>query len=84
MHMAPPKIRTAPRLRVVADMPAELSDRPIQRPTGLVEEVYTRVRAEIMSLAIPPDTRVPAREDAAPAVSIPAGAARREDVPTPG
>lgn len=58
MHMAPPKIRTAPRLRVVADMPAELSDRPIQRPTGLVEEVYTRVRAEIMSLAIPPDTRV--------------------------
>lgn len=32
--------------------------RPIPRPAGLVEEVYTRVRAEIMSLAIPPDTRI--------------------------
>jgi DNA-binding GntR family transcriptional regulator len=59
MGMAPPKNQTEPRLRVVADnAAAELSARPIHRPTGLVEEVYTRVRAEIMSLAIPPDTRV--------------------------
>ena len=57
--MAPPKNQMPPRLRVVAENgAAELSAQPIQRPTGLVEEVYTRVRAEIMSLAIPPDTRV--------------------------
>ncbi len=56
--MAPPKNQTPSRLRLVTEAPAELSDRPIQRPTGLVEEVYSRVRAEIMSLAIPPDTRV--------------------------
>jgi DNA-binding GntR family transcriptional regulator len=58
VRMTPPKTRTTPRLRVVPASPAELSGQPIQRPTGLVEEVYTRVRAEIMSLAIPPDTRV--------------------------
>jgi len=57
--MAPPKNQERPRLRVVSDAETvELSARPIQRPTGLVEEVYTRVRAEIMSLGIPPDTRV--------------------------
>jgi DNA-binding GntR family transcriptional regulator len=56
--MASPKNDSKPRLRVVPDAaPAEMA-RPIQRPTGLVEEVYTRVRAEIMSLAIAPDTRV--------------------------
>lgn len=55
--MAPPKNQNTPPLRLVSDA-GELSDRPIQRPTGLVEEVYARVRAEIMSLAIPPDTRV--------------------------
>jgi DNA-binding GntR family transcriptional regulator len=37
---------------------AETPAGPIPRPAGLVEEVYTRVRAEIMSLAIPPDTRI--------------------------
>lgn len=30
----------------------------IRRPAGLVEEVYTRLRAQIMSLKIPPDTRI--------------------------
>lgn len=32
--------------------------RPIARPSGLAEEVYRRVRADIMSLKLPPDTRV--------------------------
>ncbi|MBW8708599.1 MAG: GntR family transcriptional regulator [Alphaproteobacteria bacterium] len=36
----------------------EASDRLIARPSGLAEEVYRRVRADIMSLKIPPDTRV--------------------------
>lgn len=36
----------------------EAADRPIARPSGLAEEVYRRVRADIMSLKIPPDTRV--------------------------
>src|SRR3569833_3654409 len=59
LAMAPPKNQERPRLRVVSDAETvELSARPIQRPTGLVEEVYNRVRAEIMSLGIPPDTRV--------------------------
>ena len=34
------------------------TDRPIVRPSGLAEEVYRRIRADIMSLRIPPDTRV--------------------------
>jgi DNA-binding GntR family transcriptional regulator len=34
------------------------TDRPIARPSGLAEEVYRRIRADIMSLRIPPDTRV--------------------------
>src|SRR3569833_2378769 len=58
LAMAPPKNQERPRLRVVSDAETEeLSARPIQRPTGLVEEVYTRVRAELLSLGIPPDTR---------------------------
>src|SRR5437868_3424526 len=32
--------------------------RPIVRPSGLAEEVYRRIRSDIMSLRIPPDTRV--------------------------
>jgi DNA-binding GntR family transcriptional regulator len=56
--MASPKNDANPRLRVVPDASPAAMARPIQRPTGLVEEVYTRVRAEIMSLAIAPDTRV--------------------------
>ena len=36
----------------------ETADRTIARPSGLAEEVYRRVRADIMSLKIPPDTRV--------------------------
>ncbi len=31
---------------------------PIRRPAGLVDEVYNRVRADIMSLKIAPDTRI--------------------------
>jgi DNA-binding GntR family transcriptional regulator len=34
------------------------ADRPIARPSGLVEEVYRRIRADIMSLKLPPDTGV--------------------------
>jgi DNA-binding GntR family transcriptional regulator len=32
--------------------------RPITRPSGLAEEVYRRIRSDIMSLKLPPDTRV--------------------------
>jgi len=32
--------------------------RPISRPSGLAEEVYRRIRSDIMSLRLPPDTRV--------------------------
>lgn len=53
--MAPPK--PSSRLKAVSsDEPASL--RPIQRPAGLVDEVYNRVRDDIMSLKIPPDTRI--------------------------
>ena len=34
------------------------ADRLIARPSGLAEEVYRRIRADIMSLRMPPDTRV--------------------------
>jgi DNA-binding GntR family transcriptional regulator len=33
-------------------------DRLIARPSGLAEEVYRRIRADIMSLKLPPETRV--------------------------
>ena len=36
----------------------EAADGPILRPSGLAEEVYRRIRADIMSLKIPPDSRV--------------------------
>src|ERR1041385_3913834 len=32
--------------------------RPITRPSGLAEEVYRRIRSDIMSLKLPPDTRI--------------------------
>ena len=31
---------------------------PLQRPSGLVEDVYNRIREDIMSLKIPPDSKV--------------------------
>ena len=34
------------------------ADRPIARPPGLADEVYRRLRADIMSLKLPPDSRV--------------------------
>jgi len=34
------------------------ADRPIARPPGLADEVYRRLRADIMSLRLPPDSRV--------------------------
>ena len=52
--MAP--IKPFPRLKAVADEPA--AAKPIQRPAGLVDEVYNRVRDDIMALKIPPDTRI--------------------------
>jgi DNA-binding GntR family transcriptional regulator len=36
----------------------DVADRQIARPSGLAEEVYRRIRADIMSLKLPPDTRV--------------------------
>src|SRR3569623_3385308 len=36
----------------------EPADRQIARPSGLAEEAYRRIRADIMSLKLPPDTRV--------------------------
>jgi len=36
----------------------EVADKAIPRPSGLAEEVYRRIRADIMSLRLPPDTRV--------------------------
>jgi DNA-binding GntR family transcriptional regulator len=36
----------------------EAAERPIVRPPGLADEVYRRIRADIMSLRIPPDSRV--------------------------
>jgi len=33
-------------------------DRQISRPSGLAEEVYRRIRADIMSLRLPPESRV--------------------------
>ena len=38
--------------------PVTEAERPIVRPSGLAEEVYRRIRSDIMSLRIPPDTRV--------------------------
>lgn len=35
------------------------TSKPIQRSPGLVDEVFDIVRADIMSLKIPPDTRIP-------------------------
>src|ERR1700722_15408272 len=36
----------------------DTADRQIARPSGLAEEVYRRIRADIISLKLPPDTRV--------------------------
>lgn len=36
----------------------DVSERQITRPSGLAEEVYRRIRADIMSLKLPPETRV--------------------------
>src|SRR5215467_14076831 len=36
----------------------EGGERAIARPPGLADEVYRRIRADIMSLRIPPDSRV--------------------------
>ena len=36
----------------------EVAEKAIARPSGLAEEVYRRIRADIMSLRLPPDTRV--------------------------
>jgi DNA-binding GntR family transcriptional regulator len=37
---------------------SSLNNRRIERPSGLAESVYRRIRADIMSLKLPPDTRV--------------------------
>ncbi|HEX3754147.1 MAG TPA: GntR family transcriptional regulator [Rhizomicrobium sp.] len=43
-------------ISLVEDTPQ--SQRQIARPSGLVDEVYRRIRSDIMSLKIPPDTRI--------------------------
>lgn len=40
------------------EKPQNIEEGHIARPVGLAEEVYRRIRADIMSLKIPPDTRV--------------------------
>ena len=52
--MAPPKYSSRPK--AVPGEPG--TPKPIQRPAGLVDEVYNRVRADIMSLKISPGTRI--------------------------
>ena len=42
----------------MSDAPAQDAARPIARPSGLAEEVYRRIRADIMSLRLPPESRV--------------------------
>ena len=42
----------------IRDAPAQDAARPIARPSGLAEEVYRRIRADIMSLRLPPESRV--------------------------
>src|SRR5690349_6555289 len=37
---------------------ATIEEGQIVRPVGLAEEVYRRIRSDIMSLKLPPDTRV--------------------------
>src|SRR5581483_9639988 len=36
----------------------DAAEGPIVRPSGLAEEVYRRIRADIMSLKLPPESRV--------------------------
>jgi DNA-binding GntR family transcriptional regulator len=38
--------------------PTSASRGPLQRPSGLVEDVYNRIREDIMSMKIPPDSKV--------------------------
>src|SRR5882672_2172962 len=42
----------------MSEVAAKELSAPIVRPSGLAEEVYRRIRADIMSLRLPPDTRV--------------------------
>lgn len=37
---------------------AQMATKKIQRPLGLTEEVYRRIRSDIMSLKLQPDTRI--------------------------
>jgi DNA-binding GntR family transcriptional regulator len=41
-----------------ASLAEPVPQRQIARPSGLVDEVYRRIRADIMSLKIPPDSRI--------------------------
>ena len=55
--MVPPKTGIE-KIRSAPEPQAEAVVMPIRRPAGLVDDVYNRVRADIMSLKIPPDTRI--------------------------
>jgi DNA-binding GntR family transcriptional regulator len=54
------KIKTIKKTRGGLPAPTKLAVKggQIQRSAGLVDEVYARIRADIMSLKIPPDTRI--------------------------
>src|ERR1700679_3016110 len=47
-----------PFMPALEEVPIIEGGRLIVRPSGLAEEVYRRIRADIMSLKLPPDTRV--------------------------
>ena len=57
LGMVPPKTGNE-KVKLAAENASEAVVTPIRRPAGLVDEVYNRVRADIMSLKIPPDTRI--------------------------
>src|ERR1700754_4752558 len=44
--------------RVVPVAPAAENPRQIKRASGFVEDAYSRIREDIMSLKIPPNTRI--------------------------
>jgi DNA-binding GntR family transcriptional regulator len=44
--------------RATPELSSQVSSRQIKRPSGLVEDAYSRIREDIMSLKIPPNARI--------------------------
>jgi DNA-binding GntR family transcriptional regulator len=57
VHLNSVKIHRPAMNSPISLVPPE-APRQIARPSGLVDEVYRRIRADIMSLKIPPDSRI--------------------------